>query len=215
MTHAVAFIRSAVAAIALVAGAAHAAIPVPIVNGSFEVPFTTGNSILPGGSTFVTGWTTVFTGVEHFNATGYGGAFDGQMIVDLANYVYSTGGIEQSFATTIGTEYTATFALGNYLGFGRDGTGIVNVSAAGSTATFSTAVATTGSTTWSTASFTFTANDTTTTLRFWNEQNANQHFAFVDGVGVTAAVPEPGTWAMLASGLALLGVARHRSRRGR
>ena len=62
MTHAVAFIRSAVAAIALVAGAAHAAIPVPILNGSFEAPFTTGNSILPGGSTFVTGWTTVFTG---------------------------------------------------------------------------------------------------------------------------------------------------------
>ncbi len=215
MAHAGTLIRSTIAAAALAAGAAHAAIPVPIVNGGFEIPLTSGNSILPGGSTFVTGWTTVFTGVEHFNATGYGGAFDGQMIVDLANYVYSKGGIEQSFATTVGAEYTATFALGNYLGFGRDGTGLVNVSAAGSTAAFATAVATAAQTTWRTESFTFTATDTTTTLRFWNEQNANLHFAFVDGVGVTAAVPEPGTWAMLASGLVLLGVAGHRSRRGR
>lgn len=214
MTTTVRFARSAFAALALAAGAAHAVTPAPIVNGSFESPGYSGNAILPGASNFVTGWTTVFTGAEYFDATGYGGAYDGRMIVDLANYVYSKGGIEQTFATTVGTEYTATFALGNYLGFGRDGTGIVGVSAAGASASFATAVATTAHTAWKIESFTFTANDTTT-LRFWNEQNANLHFALVDGVGVTAAVPEPETWAMLAGGLVLLGVARHRSGRGR
>ena len=179
-------------------------------NGSFESPGSAGNSILPGGSTFVTGWTTVLNGVEYFDATGYGGAADGVMIVDLASYVYSAGGIEQTVDTVVGNTYEIAFSAGNYLGFGRTGTGVVKVTIDGVTQAFDTAVATTSTTTWKQVSFEFVATQAQTTVRFWNDQNANQYFAFIDGVGVTPAVPEPQTWALLAGGLGLVGWAGRR-----
>lgn len=174
-------------------------------NPSFELPYHGGNSILGGGSTAVTGWTTVLSGVEHFNESGYGLAADGDMLVDLANYVCSGGGIEQTVTTTPGQEYEVTFNAGNFLGFGRTGTGIVKVTIDGNTQEFTTAQATTGTLTWELRSFSFVAAGTETTVRFWNDQNANQYFAFIDGVGMTPAVPEPSTWVLLAGGLGLLG----------
>jgi hypothetical protein len=190
------------------AGGAHAANL--FENGSFESPGSAGNSILPGGSTFVTGWTTVLNGVEYFNATGYGGAADGVMIVDLAHYIYSAGGIEQTVDTVAGATYDVAFSAGNYLGFGRTGTGVVKVTIDGVTQAFDTAVATTGTIAWKEISFEFVATQSETTIRFWNDQNANQYFAFIDGVGVTPAVPEPETWALLAGGLGFVGWATRR-----
>ena len=181
-----------------------------IVNGSFESPGYSGNAILPSGSEFVAGWTTVLNGAEYFNATAFGGAADGLMVVDLAHYIYSAGGIEQTVTTTIGETYDVSFYLGNFLASGRDGTGIVKVTVDGVTQSFDTPEATAAVMVWDLASFQFTAVDTTTTIRFWNDQNANQHFALIDGVGVTAAVPEPGTWALLLTGLGLLGWAARR-----
>jgi hypothetical protein len=179
-------------------------------NGSFESPGGFGNFILPGGSTFVTGWTTVLTGIEYFNATGFGGAADGVMVVDLANYVYSTGGIEQTVDTVVGNTYEIAFSAGNYLGSGRTGTGVVKVTVDGVTQTFDTAIATTSTTVWKQISFEFVASQAQTTVRFWNDQNANQYFAFIDGVGMTPVVPEPQTWALLAGGLGLVGWAGRR-----
>lgn len=179
-------------------------------NGSFESPGGAGNFILPGGSAFVTGWTTALTGVEYFNASGFGGAADGVMVVDLANYVYSAGGIEQTISTVIGTTYELTFSAGNYLGSGRTGTGVVKVTIDGVTQAFDTAVAITSTTVWKEVSFEFVATQSETTVRFWNDQNANQYFAFIDGVGMTPAVPEPQTWALLAGGLGLVGLAGRR-----
>jgi hypothetical protein len=200
-------ILSAATALLLSAGGAHANL---FENGSFESPGGAGNFILPGGSTFVTGWTTVLNGVEYFNASGFGGATDGVMIVDLASYVYSAGGIEQTVDTAVGTTYEVGFSAGNYLGFGRTGTGVVKVTIDGVTQAFDTAVATSSTTTWKQISFEFVATQARTTVRFWNDQNANQYFAFIDGVGITPAVPEPQTWALLAGGLALVGWAGRR-----
>lgn len=62
-------------------------------NSGFENPLV-GYQLVPGGdSTSIPGWTTVLSGVEHFDATAWGGTPDGVMVVDLANYVYSTGGL--------------------------------------------------------------------------------------------------------------------------
>lgn len=183
-----------------------------LVNASFENPTTPGgNKILPGGSTFVSGWTTVLTGVEHFDATPYGGAYDGTMVVDLANYVYASGGIEQTVATTAGQTYALDFASGNLKNFGRDGTGVVRVSVDGSLlASVDTPTATGTSIQWGTHSLSFTAAGPTTTLRFWNDQNANTHFAFIDAVTL-APVPEPASAALLLSGaMVLAGLARRR-----
>ena len=101
------FIRRSIslcAGVALVALAA--ALPAQaatnlFVNASFETPRVNYQE-LSGGSTVITGWTTVLSGVEHFNvaANGVGAAADGVMAVDLANFTFLTGGgLEQAVAT--------------------------------------------------------------------------------------------------------------------
>lgn len=180
------------------------------VNGSFETP-ALGYQLLPGGSTAITGWTTALSGVEHYSAGS--SAADGTMVVDLANYVYSNGAIEQSIATTVGQAYVVSFFAGNTKSSGRDGTGIVKVTIDGTgTLQFDTAVATGAAYAWAERSFTFTAADASTTIRFWNDQNSFTHFALIDGVGAVAAVPEPASVALWLAGLAA--TAAFRPRRG-
>jgi hypothetical protein len=186
-----------------------------LVNGSFESPQVS-YSRYGAGSTAITGWTTVLSGVEAFSpsALGFGAAADGLMVVDLANYTFSAGGLEQTVATVPGQAYDVGFFAGNSLSSGRTGTGIVKVTIDGTTTLqFDTAVATSATLAWAARSFSFVATDDATTIRFWNDQNANQYFALLDGVGVTAAVPEPATWALLGVGAALL-LSRTQRRRG-
>jgi hypothetical protein len=180
-----------------------------LTNGSFELPTGTGYASLLGGNTTITGWTTVLNGVEWFNATGYGGAADGVMIVDLANYTYTGGGIEQSFATVAGQAYDLNFSLGTMQASGRDGTAHIDVIVAGGTTGFDV-VNHTGSLVWTPVTLNFTAIGTTTTLRFTNTQNPNLHFANVDAASVAAAVPEPETYAMLLAGLGLVSLTARR-----
>ena len=179
------------------------------VNGSFETPTVTYQA-LGSGSTAITGWTTVLSGVEHFNApaNGVGAAADGVMVVDLANLTFLTGGgLEQAVATTSGQSYDVSFSAGNSLSSGRTGTGIVKVTIDGSTTqSFATAAATSATMAWAVRSFSFVATGSSTLIRFWNDQNPNLHFADIDGVSVTASVPEAQSWAMWAAGLAAIGV---------
>lgn len=178
------------------------AAPLPLVNGSFENPGCAGNCPLGTGSTFITGWTTFNTGVEYFNAPAFGGtAPQGVMVVDLANYTSSAGGIQQSFDTQIGQIYMLSFWAGNTLQSGRTGTGDVHVQAGNMNFTFATPVATSAAYVWQQFDIPFMATATTTTLKLSNTQNANFHFAFIDAVSVSA-VPEPGAVAMWLAGLA-------------
>ena len=178
-----------------------------LVNGSFELPTGISYTILPGNSAAITGWTTILSGVEWFNATGYGGAADGVMVVDLANYVYTGGGIQQSFATQVGHTYSLNFSLGTTAGSGRDGTAHIDVSVAGITTGFDV-VNYASTLAWTNYNFNFTAIDTTTTLSFMNNQNPYLHFADLDGVGVST-VPVPAAAWLFGSGLmGLFGMAR-------
>ena len=168
-----------------------------IVNGSFE-PAVNNFSYaeLGGGSTAIPGWVTTDTGVEWFGGAGYPGyAHDGLFVVDLANYVYSAGGIQQAVPTTPGETYTVTFWLGTQASNGRDGTAAITVSVEGTSQNF-TITSPTGALLWQSHDFTFTATGTTSHLAFRCLQNANLHFAYLDGVGFgTLATPvHAGTW---------------------
>lgn len=173
--------RSALLAILLTLPAAASA---QLVNGSFEPasPFS-GNQILPGGSTAIPGWITTDTGVEWFSPLPYGigPAPDGATIVDLANYVYSAGGIAQAIPTTPGELVQIRFMFGTSASAGRDGTAEIVVSADGQsqvhTITNPAAIVA-----WESRTFSFTADDASATVSFRCLQNAYVHFAFVDGV---------------------------------
>jgi hypothetical protein len=205
--------------LASVAGAAQAA-PV-FVNGSFETPALFYQAPGGGDSTALPGWTTALSGVEHYHSAAYGlgPAADGVMAVDLAYVTSMAGGaIEQALDTVAGETYTVAFHAGNTRSSGRTGSGIVKISIDGVHLTdIATPDALTGLTVWSLESFSFTAADSSSVVRFWNDQNPLVHFALIDGVSVAEsggghAVPVPGTSALLAVGLGLLGIRRTRGR---
>lgn len=160
-----------------------------IVNGSFE-PATGVVSwmIVSGGLGTIPGWVTTDNGVEWaFGTSGGAPAPDGLHIVDLACYVYTAGGIQQTIPTTAGEAYTITFELGTLAGAGRDGTCEIVVDADGQSQVF-THVNPSGTITYATKTFAFLADGPTATLRFRCLQNANQHFAYLDAVGMETVV---------------------------
>ena len=186
-------------------------------NGSFEanppnsVP---GYNELGGGSTAIPGWTTVLSGVEWVdpNAGGvpdFGDAEDGRMIVDLANYVYTGGGLEQTFDTLAGTTYRVSFSGSTIQDYGRDGTGKIDVTAPGYSHTFGVSNLT-ATLVWTQFVFDFVATGASSTLRFSNSEDPYAHFAMIDAVSVTAVPLPAAAWLMLSGLLGLGAVARRR-----
>lgn len=179
--------RLSIGALALAIALAAPSFAATLVNGSFEpaAPSFTYQA-LPGGSSAIPGWVTTDTGVEWFAPTPYGvgAAAAGTYCVDIANYVYSAGGIQQTLATTPGVTYTVGFFLGTSGGAGRDGTCQIVVDADGQSQAFN-ATNTGGTIAWFAKSFAWTADGASATLRFRCLQNANQHFADIDGATLT------------------------------
>ncbi|MEL4166521.1 DUF642 domain-containing protein [Pseudomonas sp. ZS001] len=181
-------IGSLVLSMALLAASGAAFAANMVVNGSFESPGCGNDCVLntPSQADFVTGWTTFLSGVEYINvraAIGSSVAAEGVMSVDLANYTYQNGGgIQQNINTVLGAHYRLTFSAGNSKYVNRTGIGIINVKVAGQTTRFDTPVATSNATVWETRTYDFTAVSDQTTLSFWNEQDPNAHFAFIDNV---------------------------------
>lgn len=159
--------------------------PAQIVNGSFEpASGTVGWTVVGGGATSIPGWTGVDYGVEWFVEPTAPGP---QHVVDLACYIWSAGGIQQTFATVPGEVYTIMFQLGTLAGAGRDGTCAITVDADGQTQAY-THTNTSGTPVWVQRSFSFIADDASATLRFRCLQNAYAHFAYIDAVSASTVV---------------------------
>lgn len=156
-----------------------------LVNGSFEpASGSVGWTVVGGGATTIPGWTGVDYGVEWFTEPTAPG---GTHVVDLACYIWSAGGIEQTFATVPGEVYTVSFHLGTLAGAGRDGTCAITVDADGQTQAY-THTNLGGTPTWALKSFSFIADGASATIRFRCLQNAYAHFAYIDGVSLSAVV---------------------------
>ncbi|MQA42499.1 FxDxF family PEP-CTERM protein [Rugamonas aquatica] len=198
-------VAAAMAALSL-AGTAQAANLV--VNGSFEDPSFT----LSAGSYCylngpyecgaVTGWTGAFPLMSSSSGPwGNPNTPAGDFLVGIQG----TSHIEQSLTLAAGT-YTLSWidaGRGNYGG----PTETYQVSVGGNV--LSTEAVNYGAA-WTAKSLTFTTAGNTV-LSFAGQTNYDAT-AFIDNVSVTAAVPEPGTYAMLVAGLGLLGVVARRKR---
>ncbi len=197
-----------------------------LVNGSFESgAFVNQGSVtmqVAAGSTLITGWTVVTDTTAWIGAGNPWGlaASDGSFFLDLTNYQSGApfAGLSQTIATTPGATYSLTFELGSSNFWGRPSA--VVASAGGTSATFSSGT-TGGNNDWAQETMQFVATSASTVVVLQGTAGANYigldnaAVEFVSGPGVpppVTAIPEPGTWALMLAGVAVLGALMRRRR---
>jgi len=176
-----------------------------IANGSFEAD-------AQGISSWhiysdLSSWTGGANGIELRNAVS-GTAKDGVNFVELDTTANST--MSQGFTTVVGKTYDLSFWVAQRPDYGYIGSTGLSWSVGG--AAFN--VAQNGNTDWTEVTGSFTATSTLTTLSFAAIGDSNRYGTSIDKVSVTAAVPEPETYALMLAGLGAIGfVARRRQPR--
>jgi hypothetical protein len=210
-----------IAAAALPAGAANL-----VTNGSFEASTgkTTFQNHVPGwtGGANLTFLDAPGTADDGSYLSVYSGfpnhSPDGGNFVEADGDPSYSGAISQAINGLIaGQSYKVTFyqAAGQQAGFTGPTTEQWAVSLGGDTqtsSTFSLAQAATGD--WQKQTMTFKATGASEVLSFLAQGTPNgaPPISFLDGVSLTAAVPEPATWSLMIVGLGLMGGALRRRR---
>lgn len=199
-----------------------------LTNGDFETPvqvgpnFATFNIPTVGltTSTYITGWTVVQGNVDLTTTANYGPGVntldptsvqDIDLVGDTAGSNGVFGGISQTFTTVAGQQYVLTFDYSH-----NTGASASNFAAQVTAGDLSTTVSQASTVhSWLAFSQSFTATSDSTTLTFINTQGGSNGGIYLDDVSVTpltAAVPEPSTWAMMVLGFCGLGFMAYRRR---
>jgi len=187
---------------------AMAATPNLVVNGSFE------DNALANGSwsnfSSINGWTGVGAGIEVRNNIA-GSAFDGLNFVELDTTQNSS--MFQTVATQAGHSYSFSFAYANRPGTAVSTNGLDWTLDGGKTWTAVAALpAATTDNNWTTFNTSFIAG-ASTKIGFRATGTSDSIGSSLDKVSLTAAVPEPQTYALMLAGLGALSfVARRRNR---
>jgi hypothetical protein len=200
-----------------------------ITNGSFETPVVPvgGFTNFGSGSNGITGWTVVGpqASIVSKNFVSFGITFpaqDGNQWLDLTGFLSNTvEGVQQTVATTPGTNYQLSFAIGNVVNpggiYGTTSTIDVVVNGTSRGHFTNSAGAGTGTQNWTRIGLTFMATSASTSIEFLNLDPATDNTNGLDNVVLNAvgapSVPEPATLALVSLGL--VGVAasrRHKQR---
>lgn len=188
-----------------------------LTNGGFDGPLGPSNGSGAGFVTFnapnqgIPAWLLTAGGVDVF--TNFLGA--GNQVIDMTAVHTAAGGagpgsLQQSFATTVGASYEVSFLMG---GGSNPTIKTMEVAVSGPvSAAYSQVFALNGTPgVLLPQQFSFIANATSSTLRFTSLVNDSWDGPLLDTVSVTAAVPEPESWALLLAGLGLLSWLRRRT----
>jgi choice-of-anchor C domain-containing protein len=187
------------------------------VNGSFESSTcgagAGGFATVSAGNNCITGWTVASGSVDYIN--GYWQAKDGVASIDLAGN--NPGTISQAFDTVAGQLYSVDYWLsGNPDGGDLAKFGVVsaiNGSLIGSATFLGIKGGSRDDMNYLPWNFTFRATGPTTTLSFASNPSAGNFYgAALDSVSVSAAVPEPATWALMLVGFGAIGFGMRRRR---
>ena len=131
-----------------------------------------------------------------------------------ANYIELDGNendkISQTFATVAGQTYNISFWFSDRSGVAGSSEGWA-LSAGSYTAGIpGGGFNTSGGNQWQHFTGSFIASGPTTTFSLWGTGTSDSYGTSIDGVSVTAAVPEPATLGLFAAGLAVLGMSARR-----
>lgn len=176
-----------------------------LVNGSFDDQVQNAGSW--GVYQSLPGWTTASgSGIEVRNSV-VGSAYDGGNFVELDSYNNSS--MSQSVATTAGALYTLSFAYSAREGVSAASNPIQALWNGSSVATVSAEGNGQSGNVWNVYSYKVigTGHDTLTFAALGTNDALG---GSLDAVSLTAAVPEPSTWALMLGGIGLIGFSLRR-----